>query len=132
MSGINEYIKTHNPPYKLALLVFVLGFPLNMIITFFSVVFIGTAYTGYTDIPELINIYNGFGLTENIFILMFNLFGVWARVAIISLVIVTIWYGLKHFLNRDKLSRINYKDALAALAFIGAGFGFKMLMLFPW
>ena len=132
LKNLNEYIKTHDPPYKIALAVFVLGLPLNMYITFISAAFIGTGYTNYTFIPTLIDIYSSGGLTENFIIVLFDVFGMWARCAIISLMIITLWYGTKHFLNRNKISRINFSDCVAFLSFVGAGFGFKMLMLFPW
>jgi len=103
-----------------------------MYLVFVSSVFIGTSYTNYTFIPTLIDIYSRFGITEDFIVLLFNLFGIWARLVIISFIVVTLWYGLKHFWNRNKLTRINFKDVVALLSFVGAGFGFRMLMLFPW
>jgi len=130
--AIKEYIKTHNPPYLLLCFILLIGFPLVMYLVFVSSVFIGTSYTNYTFIPTLIDIYSRFGITEDFIVLLFNLFGIWARLVIISFIVVTLWYGLKHFWNRNKLTRINFKDVVALLSFVGAGFGFRMLMLFPW
>lgn len=127
-----EYIKTHEPPYKIALLVFVMGLPLNMFINYISVLFIASAYLDYTSIPIIFNNLESMGWTEDTTILLFNIAGMWSRFAILSLVVVTLWYGVRHFLNRDEFLRINIKDCVAAISIIGSAYGILMLSLFPW